>query len=77
MCESSILLIKGLTMNNLFDVNDKRIVITGGAGVLCRALAKDLAAEGAKICIADYDEFRANEQAKEIEAAGGLPCRYG
>lgn len=64
-------------MENLFDVKDKRIVITGGAGVLCGALAKDLAAQGAKVCIADYDEFRANKLAKEIEATGGfaLPAR--
>ena len=64
-------------MNSLFEVNNKRIVITGGAGVLCGALAKDLAAQGAKVCIADYDEFRANELAKEITAAGGfaLPIR--
>lgn len=64
-------------MNNLFDVNDKRIVITGGAGVLCGTLAKYLAAQGAKVCIADYDEFRANELGKEITAAGGfaLPIR--
>ena len=64
-------------MDNIFDVKDKRIVITGGAGVLCSALAKHLASKGAKICIADYDEFRANELAKEIESEGGfaLPIR--
>lgn len=64
-------------MDNLFSVQDKTIVLTGGAGVLCSALAKDLAAQGAKVCIADYDEFRANELAKEIEASGGfaLPVR--
>ncbi len=64
-------------MNNLFDVKGKRIVITGAAGVLCSALAKDLASEGAKVCIADYDEFRAKKVAQEIEADGGfaLPIR--
>ena len=64
-------------MKNLFDVKDKRIVITGGAGVLCSTMAKDLASEGAKVCIADYDEFRANKLAQEIEADGGfaLPIR--
>lgn len=64
-------------MSNLYDVKNKRIVITGGAGVLCSTLARDLAAEGAHICIADYDEFRANELAKEIESEGGfaLPIR--
>jgi len=64
-------------MKNVFDIKDKRIVVTGGAGVLCGTMAKYLAAQGAKVCIADYDEFRANEIAKEIEAAGGfaLPVR--
>lgn len=64
-------------MDNLFSVKDKVIAITGGAGVLGSAIAKDLARQGAKVCIMDYDEFRANEVAKEIEAAGGfaLPIR--
>lgn len=64
-------------MDNLFSIKDKTVVITGGAGVLCGALAKDLASQGAKVCIADYNEFRANELAKEIEKDGGfaLPIR--
>ena len=64
-------------MSDLFDVKDKNIVITGGAGVLCGTMARDLARNGAKVCIADYDEFRANEVAKQIEAEGGfaLPLR--
>ncbi len=64
-------------MSDLFNVKDKGIVLTGGAGVLCGALAEYLAGAGAKVCIADYDEFRANELAKTIEAAGGfaLPLR--
>ena len=64
-------------MDKLFDVKDKNVVITGGAGVLCGMMAKELAARGAKVCVADYDEMRANEVCKEIEAAGGfaLPVR--
>ncbi|MHC5156678.1 MAG: SDR family oxidoreductase [Planctomycetota bacterium] len=64
-------------MNDMFDIEGKCIVVTGGAGVLCGTLAKYLARLGAKVCIADYDEFRAKEIAKEIEAAGGfaLPVR--
>lgn len=64
-------------MDDLFSVKDKVVVITGGAGVLCSAIARDLAAAGAKLCIADYDEFRANELCKDIEAKGGfaLPIR--
>lgn len=59
-------------MENLFDIKDKSIVITGGAGVLCGTMAKQLARLGAKVCIVDYDVFRANELAKEIEAEGNF-----
>jgi len=57
-------------MENLFDITDKTIVITGGAGVLCGTLAKQLACRGAKICLVDYDALRANQLCQEIEAAG-------
>lgn len=59
-------------MKNLFDVKDKCIIITGGAGVLCGTLAKDLAQKGAKICIADYNETGAKQLANEIEDDGGF-----
>jgi NAD(P)-dependent dehydrogenase (short-subunit alcohol dehydrogenase family) len=64
-------------MKDLFSVKDKCIVVTGGAGVLCGSMARDLAAKGAKVCIADYDEMRAKEVADEITNAGGfaLPVR--
>ena len=38
-------------MKNLFDVKDHVVVITGGTGVLGRAIAKYLAEQGAKIAI--------------------------
>ncbi|MCI0499111.1 MAG: SDR family oxidoreductase [Planctomycetales bacterium] len=59
-------------MDTLFSVQDKAIVITGGAGVLCGTLAKELARLGTKVCIVDYDVFKANNLAKEIEAEGGF-----
>lgn len=64
-------------MDNLFDVSGKSVVITGGAGVLGSAIAEDLGRNGAKVIIADYDEFRANELAKKITADGGyaLPVK--
>ena len=34
--------------NNLFNIKDNVVVITGGTGVLGRAIAKYLALEGAK-----------------------------
>lgn len=59
-------------MTDLFDIKDKSIVITGGAGILCGTLAKALAKRGARLCVVDYDVFRANELCKEIETDGGF-----
>lgn len=58
--------------DTLFDVNNKCIAITGGAGILCGTMAKALAARGAKIAVVDYDALRAKEVCKDIEAEGGL-----
>jgi NAD(P)-dependent dehydrogenase (short-subunit alcohol dehydrogenase family) len=58
--------------DNLFSVEGKVIVITGGAGVLGGALARALAARGAKLAVADFNAVRAKEVCGEIEAAGGL-----
>ena len=40
-------------MANLFCVKDKVVIITGGAGILCRGIPAHLAEEGAKIVIQD------------------------
>jgi NAD(P)-dependent dehydrogenase (short-subunit alcohol dehydrogenase family) len=58
--------------DDLFSVEGKCIAITGGAGILCAAMAKALARRGAKIAIVDYDAIRGNEVCKEIEAGGGF-----
>jgi len=59
-------------MKDLFDIKDKNIVITGGAGILCGEMARALAARGAKVCVADYDAMRAHKVCQEIEAEGGF-----
>ena len=38
-------------MKNLFDINDKVIVMTGATGVLGSSIAEYLASQGAKIVI--------------------------
>jgi len=58
--------------NSLFDVSDKCVAITGGAGVLCSNMAKGLARLGAKMCIIDYDAIRGKGVCNEIEAEGGF-----
>jgi len=56
----------------MFDITGKTIAITGGAGVLCAAMARELARRGAKICVIDYDALRANQVVQAIEAEGGF-----
>lgn len=59
-------------MNNLFDVKDKCIVITGGAGVLCSAMAEFLAGNGAKIFILDSNIKAAEAVCRRIESENGF-----
>ena len=58
-------------MSNLFEVKDKAVVITGGGGVLCGAMAAALAKAGAKIAVLDIDETAAAEVADEIGTSQG------
>jgi len=57
--------------DNLFEVTGKRVAITGGAGVLCSAMARALAARGAKLAILDINDEAAAAVCKEIQAGGG------
>jgi len=58
-------------MEELFDIKDKVIVITGAGGVLCGTMSRALAAVGAKIGVWDIIEEAAERVADEIKAAGG------
>ena len=62
-------------MNNLFDIKGNVTVITGGTGVLGRAIAKYLALNGAKVIILGRKEDVGNQIAAEICAAGG-ECEF-
>lgn len=62
-------------MNNLFNIKDYVVVITGGTGVLGRCIAKYLALEGAKVIIGGRKEEVGAEIAKEITEAGGQ-CEF-
>jgi len=59
-------------MEELFDIMDKVIVITGGGGVLCGTIAKALAERRAKMAIWDIDEKAAAKVAEEIKSSGGV-----
>lgn len=62
-------------MKNLFDINGNVTVITGGTGVLGRAIAKYLALNGAKVIILGRKEDIGKEIADEITAEGGI-CEF-
>lgn len=62
-------------MNKLFDINGNVTVITGGTGVLGRAIAKYLALEGAKVIILGRKEDIGREIADGIVREGGI-CEF-
>lgn len=58
-------------MKNLFSVKDQVVVITGGTGVLGRAIAAHLAEEGARVVILGRKVEVGNAIVEEIKNAGG------
>lgn len=51
---------------------NKVIVVTGGSGVLCSAMAKELARQGAKIALLGRTQSKLDVVANEITATGGI-----
>lgn len=58
-------------MNSLFDITGRVVVITGGTGVLGRAIAKYLAAQGAKVVILGRKAEVGEAIAADIANEGG------
>ncbi len=56
---------------NLFDLKGKMAVVTGGAGILCAGLCRELAVRGARVAVLDLNAAAAEKVAVEICAAGG------
>ena len=59
-------------MDNLFSVENKIVVITAGAGVLCSQMALSLARAGAKVCILDINVKAAQSLSSQIKSEGFL-----
>lgn len=70
----STLPLKGERGGSLFLIKDHVVVITGGTGVLGRAIAKYLAAEGAKVVILGRKKEVGEAIVADILAAGGEAC---
>lgn len=62
---------KKTTRLNLFDIEGKVVVITGGSGVLGSGIAAYLAAEGAKVVILGRREEAGQAQVETIRQEGG------
>ena len=60
-----------------FDVSEKVAVITGGAGVLCTTMSKELAKAGVKVAVLDIAEDKAQEVAEDIVNSGGEAIAVG
>ena len=60
----------------LFSLQGKLALVTGGGGVLGAAMAKGLAAAGARVAIADLDEAAAKRTAAAIAQNGGTAKGY-
>ncbi|MFO7904489.1 MAG: SDR family oxidoreductase [Planctomycetota bacterium] len=52
-------------------VSGRIAAVTGGGGVLCSAMSKTLAAEGARVAVLDLKEEAAQQVVDEIRADGG------
>jgi len=62
-------------IQNLFDLTGKIAVVTGGAGVLCSAMARALAQAGAKVAVLDLRLEPAEALAAELgNGAIGVAC---
>jgi NAD(P)-dependent dehydrogenase (short-subunit alcohol dehydrogenase family) len=59
------------TLRSYYDYSGRTAVVTGGAGVLCSALCRILAAAGARVAILDLNSGAAENLAAEIRSAGG------
>lgn len=62
--------------NNFFNVSDKVIIVTGGAGVLGGAMANMLLSQGAKIVILSRRESSAKEKVAELQEIGSDAVGY-
>lgn len=54
----------------LLSLEDRVVLVTGAAGALGAAIAKDLLAQGARVVLADINRLKAGELARELDPSG-------
>jgi NAD(P)-dependent dehydrogenase (short-subunit alcohol dehydrogenase family) len=54
-----------------YDYQDKVAIVTGGGSGIGEAVALTMAANGAKVVVADYDQASGERVVKEVQATGG------
>jgi NAD(P)-dependent dehydrogenase (short-subunit alcohol dehydrogenase family) len=66
---------ESLEMKDLFSLEGKTAVVTGGAGVLCGAMCRALASLGVRAAVLDVNEEAASTLAAELGGGSlSLPC---
>lgn len=68
--------LRGYIMD-IFNIEDKVVVITGAGGILCGEMARKLAQQGVKVALLDIKKEEVKKVAKEINNNGGkaLPVK--
>jgi NAD(P)-dependent dehydrogenase (short-subunit alcohol dehydrogenase family) len=59
------------SLQEMFDVSGKSVIVTGGASGIGRAYAEIMAEHGARVCIFDVDQSGLDETVTAIREAGG------
>jgi NAD(P)-dependent dehydrogenase (short-subunit alcohol dehydrogenase family) len=59
------------TLQEMFEVNGKSVIVTGGASGIGRAYAEVMADSGARVCIFDLDGDRLDSVVADLKARGG------
>jgi NAD(P)-dependent dehydrogenase (short-subunit alcohol dehydrogenase family) len=63
-------------VHQLFGISGKVVVITGGGGILCGAMARGLARAGARVAVLDILPEAAQKVVDEIAAGGGEAAAF-
>ncbi len=59
------------SLEKMFDIRGKSVIVTGGASGIGRAYAEVMADHGARVCVFDIDETAAQAVVDDLKARGG------